>query len=48
MGFPSPAADYVEQRLSVNSICKLGPQTSHTMRALRAVGRGAKSGAGDR
>ncbi len=25
MGFPSPAADYVEQRLSVNSICNVGP-----------------------
>ncbi|HDZ2770303.1 TPA: hypothetical protein RSS70_003388 [Klebsiella pneumoniae] len=27
MGFPSPASDYVEQRLSVNSICNLGPNT---------------------
>ena len=27
MGFPSPAADYVEQRLSVNSICNVGPNT---------------------
>ena len=27
MGFPSPAKDYVEQRLSVNSICNVGPNT---------------------
>ncbi|WP_225379272.1 hypothetical protein [Klebsiella pneumoniae] len=27
MGFPSPAADYVEQRLTVNSICNIGPNT---------------------
>ncbi|HBS7343126.1 TPA: hypothetical protein MAQ44_004249 [Klebsiella pneumoniae] len=27
MGFPSPATDYVEQRLSVNSICNIGPNT---------------------
>ncbi|HBR2154960.1 TPA: hypothetical protein L9N03_004395 [Klebsiella pneumoniae] len=27
MGFPSPAADYVEQRLSVNTICNVGPNT---------------------
>lgn len=27
MGFPSPASDYVEQRLSVNSICNVGPST---------------------
>ncbi|MDG5791378.1 hypothetical protein QA582_06150 [Klebsiella pneumoniae] len=27
MGFPSPASDYVEQRLSVNSICNVGPNT---------------------
>ncbi|EPH7464794.1 hypothetical protein ACS3W9_004307 [Klebsiella pneumoniae] len=27
MGFPSPATDYVEQRLSVNSICNVGPNT---------------------
>ncbi|HBY6943294.1 TPA: hypothetical protein MI542_09245 [Klebsiella pneumoniae] len=25
MGFPSPATDYVEQRLSVNTICNVGP-----------------------
>ncbi|HGK3999235.1 TPA: hypothetical protein ACJ2O0_002564, partial [Klebsiella pneumoniae] len=25
--FPSPASDYVEQRLSVNSICNVGPNT---------------------
>nr|DAL60048.1 MAG TPA_asm: B3 domain-containing transcription repressor [Caudoviricetes sp.] len=24
MGFPSPATDYVEQKLSVNSICNVG------------------------
>ncbi|HHB7795441.1 hypothetical protein ABJK98_10875 [Klebsiella pneumoniae] len=27
MGFPSPASDYVEQRLSVNSICNVRPNT---------------------
>ncbi|CAH5798672.1 hypothetical protein AI2819V5_1474, partial [Klebsiella pneumoniae] len=27
VGFPSPATDYVEQRLSVNSICNVGPNT---------------------
>ena len=27
MGFPSPETDYVEQRLSVNSICNVGPNT---------------------
>ncbi|HHL3693561.1 hypothetical protein RCD70_13575 [Klebsiella pneumoniae] len=27
MGFPSPASGYVEQRLSVNSICNVGPNT---------------------
>ncbi|HBQ6832494.1 TPA: hypothetical protein L8N98_000984 [Klebsiella quasipneumoniae subsp. similipneumoniae] len=27
MGFPSPASDYVVQRLSVNSICNVGPNT---------------------
>lgn len=27
MGFPSPATDYVEQRLSVNTICNVGPNT---------------------
>ncbi|AWE03056.1 hypothetical protein [Klebsiella pneumoniae] len=27
MGFPSPATDYVEQRLSVNMICNVGPNT---------------------
>ncbi|HBX5221926.1 TPA: hypothetical protein MH389_28020 [Klebsiella pneumoniae] len=27
MGFPSPATDYVEQRLSVNTICNAGPNT---------------------
>ena len=27
MSFPSPATDYVEQRLSVNSICNVGPNT---------------------
>ncbi|MDX4798235.1 hypothetical protein SG001_18375 [Klebsiella pneumoniae] len=27
MGFPSPASDFVEQRLSVNSICNVGPNT---------------------
>lgn len=27
MGFPSPATDYVEQRLTVNSICNVGPNT---------------------
>ncbi|MCT4359899.1 hypothetical protein NW256_10460 [Klebsiella pneumoniae] len=27
MGFPSPASDYVEQRLSVNMICNVGPNT---------------------
>lgn len=27
MGFPSPATDYVEQRLSVNLICNVGPNT---------------------
>ncbi len=27
MGFPSPASDYVEQRLSVNLICNVGPNT---------------------
>lgn len=27
MGFPSPATDYVEQRLTVNSICNVGPST---------------------
>ncbi|HHL5254280.1 TPA: hypothetical protein ACQ8EZ_001790 [Klebsiella pneumoniae] len=27
MEFPSPASDYVEQRLSVNSICNVGPNT---------------------
>ncbi|MGI1239172.1 hypothetical protein ACIAGK_29025 [Klebsiella quasipneumoniae subsp. similipneumoniae] len=27
MGFPSPASDYVGQRLSVNSICNVGPNT---------------------
>ena len=27
MGFPSPATDYVEQRLSVYSICNVGPNT---------------------
>ena len=27
MGLPSPASDYVEQRLSVNSICNVGPNT---------------------
>lgn len=27
MGFPSPASDYVEQRLSINSICNVGPNT---------------------
>ncbi|HCI4371061.1 TPA: hypothetical protein NO682_005528 [Klebsiella pneumoniae] len=27
MGFPSPATDYTEQRLTVNSICNIGPNT---------------------
>ncbi|MGU9870821.1 hypothetical protein [Klebsiella pneumoniae] len=27
MGFPSPASDYVEQRLSVNTICNVRPNT---------------------
>ncbi|MGQ8341469.1 hypothetical protein [Klebsiella pneumoniae] len=27
MRFPSPASDYVEQCLSVNSICNVGPNT---------------------
>ncbi|EPB5511915.1 hypothetical protein [Escherichia coli] len=27
MGFPSPASDFVEQRLSVNTICNVGPNT---------------------
>ncbi|HIB5452876.1 TPA: hypothetical protein ACWXAG_004381 [Klebsiella pneumoniae] len=27
MGFPSPASDFVEQRLSVNSICNVRPNT---------------------
>lgn len=27
MGFPSPASDYVEQRLSVNTICNVGTNT---------------------
>ncbi|HDZ9439568.1 hypothetical protein ACLDXK_03170 [Klebsiella quasipneumoniae] len=27
MGFPSPATDYTEQRLTVNSICNVGPNT---------------------
>ncbi|GKN71980.1 S24/S26 family peptidase [Klebsiella variicola] len=27
MGFPSPATDYVEQRLSVNTICNVWPNT---------------------
>ncbi|WP_171882560.1 hypothetical protein [Klebsiella quasipneumoniae] len=27
MGFPSPASDYVEGRLTVNSICNVGPNT---------------------
>ena len=27
MGFPSPATDYTEQRLFVNSICNVGPNT---------------------
>ncbi|EPY4345907.1 hypothetical protein ACXDIA_003131 [Klebsiella pneumoniae] len=27
MGFPSPATDYTEQRLTVNSICDVGPNT---------------------
>ncbi|HGV3481344.1 TPA: hypothetical protein ACNGY6_004248 [Klebsiella variicola subsp. variicola] len=27
MGFPSPATDYTEQRLTVNSICSVGPNT---------------------
>lgn len=27
MGFPSPASDYVELRLSVNTICNVGPNT---------------------
>ena len=27
MGFPSPAADYVERRLTVDSLCGTGPNT---------------------
>lgn len=27
MGFPSPATDYTEQRLTVNTICNVGPNT---------------------
>lgn len=27
MGFPSAATDYTEQRLTVNSICNVGPNT---------------------
>lgn len=27
MGFPSPATDYTEQRLTVNSICNVGQNT---------------------
>ncbi|EPY4272921.1 TPA: hypothetical protein L9S67_001416 [Klebsiella pneumoniae] len=27
MGFPSPATDYTEQRVTVNSICNVGPNT---------------------
>ena len=27
MGFPSPASDYVAQRLSVNTSCNVGPNT---------------------
>lgn len=27
MGFPSPATDYTEQLLTVNSICSVGPNT---------------------
>ena len=27
MGFPSPATDYTEQRLTVNSICNVWPNT---------------------
>ena len=27
MGFASPATDYTEQRLTVNSICNVGPNT---------------------
>lgn len=27
MGFTSPATDYTEQRLTVNSICNIGPNT---------------------
>ena len=27
MGFPSPATDYTEQRLTVNAICNVGPNT---------------------
>lgn len=27
MGFTSPATDYTEQRLTVNSICNVGPNT---------------------
>lgn len=27
MGFPSPATDYVEKRLSANSLCGIGPNT---------------------
>lgn len=27
MGFPSPATDYVEKRLSADSLCGTGPNT---------------------
>lgn len=27
VGFPSPAADYVERRLTVDSLCGTGPNT---------------------
>ncbi|HDX8924528.1 TPA: hypothetical protein RQN93_000147 [Klebsiella oxytoca] len=27
MGFPSPASDYVEGRLSVDKLCSIGPNT---------------------
>ncbi|MDP0918504.1 S24/S26 family peptidase [Klebsiella pneumoniae] len=27
MGFPSPATDYTEHRVTVNSICNVGPNT---------------------
>lgn len=27
MGFPLPATDYTEQRLTINSICNVGPNT---------------------